>query len=205
VAQGVAYIRECLGVTMPYGGTHPVMGTHNHLMRLGNGLFLEVLAIDPDIDPPSRPRWFGLDDPFIRQRIAKKPVLLTWVVNTDHINQLLKQAPISFGKAELISRGELKWYFGLPRDGRLLSGGILPYAIEWQTPYHPAGKMADLGCRFKRLEIYHSNIPWLRDMLNAIGAAELVTLHALPAGEMPFLKAYIETPRGLKRIQSDWA
>src|SRR3954469_7122628 len=63
LAQGLAYLRDALGVDLPYGGAHPRMATHNHLLRLGPALFLELIAIDPTAPPPARPRWFQLDDP----------------------------------------------------------------------------------------------------------------------------------------------
>ena len=66
--QGVTYIQEQLGVAIPKGGEHPLMGTHNHLMQLGNDVFLEVIAVNPDAPTPDRPRWYGLDDPFVRGR-----------------------------------------------------------------------------------------------------------------------------------------
>jgi len=139
--QGLDHVRERLGVSMPFGGVHAKMGTHNHLMQLGNASFLEVIAINRDIEPPDRPRWFGLDDAFIRRQIIKEPTLLGWVVNTDDIDRLMKQANFSLGKAELITRGNLSWHFGLPEDGRLIAGGMLPYAIEWGTDHHPSAGM----------------------------------------------------------------
>ena len=75
---------------MPYGGVHIKMGTHNHLMQIGQGIFLEVIAVNPEIEPPNRPRWFGLDDAFIRQQIEIQSALLTWVVNTGNINRLMQ-------------------------------------------------------------------------------------------------------------------
>ena len=39
---GVDYVKQTLGVDIPYGGEHQQMGTHNHLMRLGHQIFLEV-------------------------------------------------------------------------------------------------------------------------------------------------------------------
>jgi len=33
LTQGIDYVKECLGVDMPYGGEHEKMGTHNHLMQ----------------------------------------------------------------------------------------------------------------------------------------------------------------------------
>lgn len=198
--KGVAYVRERLGVDIPYGGVHMKMGTHNHVMRLGDDIFLEVIAINPDIDPPERPRWFGLDDPFVRRQISEQPVLLSWVVNTKDIMNFLQQTTFSFGKAELLSRNNLSWYFALPDDGRLLAGGMLPYAIEWQTDIHPSIDMVDCGCRFQGLEIYHSHSVWLHSVLQSIEAESLVNISTLPPNTAPYLKAYINTPNGVKEL-----
>ena len=35
--QGVDHVRRALGVVVPPGGAHPLMGTHNCLMQLGDG------------------------------------------------------------------------------------------------------------------------------------------------------------------------
>jgi len=50
--EGVAHVRDKLGVEIPFGGKHPLMGTHNHLMQFGSEAFLgcdkrrSTLAID---------------------------------------------------------------------------------------------------------------------------------------------------------------
>jgi hypothetical protein len=198
LAQGVSFVQETLGVDMPYGGVHEKLGTHNHLMQLGDSTFLEVIAINPQGAPPERPRWYALDDPFVRRRITAQPALLTWVVNTDHIETLLRQAAVSFGQAERIRRGNLSWSFGLPRDGRLLAGGLLPYIIEWQTSPHPSRRMADLGCRLQGIEIHHPYPSWIRSVLASIGAADLAKIKALPRERAPLLKARIVTPAGIR-------
>jgi hypothetical protein len=202
LSQGVAYVRDSLGVVMPYGGVHSNMGTYNHLMRIGHGVFLEVIAINPEVEPPNRPRWFGLDDPFIRRQIGIQPALLTWVVNTTTINEIIQRATFSLGKAERIHRGDLSWYFGLPEDGRLLAGGMLPYVIEWQTDKHPSANMADLGCTFHGLEIHHPCPRWLQSALASIGALNLVKVHAITTNETPYMAAHIRTPHGMKQLYS---
>src|SRR5581483_3649792 len=83
--QGLAYVRDALGVDLPTGGAHPRMATHNRLLRLGDGVFLEVIAIDPAAPPPARPRWFQLDDPALQADLRRAPRLLTWVVRTSDI------------------------------------------------------------------------------------------------------------------------
>ena len=147
---------------MPYGGVHEKMGTHNHVLQLGGNVFLEVMAINPDTEPPENPRWYGLDDPYIRRQIKAQPTLLTWVVNTKNIEKLLQQTTFEFGKATLLSRGNLSWYFGLPDDGRLLAGGMVPYVIEWQTDRHPSEYMV----------VYTSDYRWQDDAWMSKKSAE---------------------------------
>ena len=200
--QGVEYIRESLGVDMPYGGIHMEMGTHNHLMQIGKNMFLEIIAINNEINRPKSPRWYGLDDPFIRKQIEIQPTLLTWVVNTSNIHELMQQATFSPGKAEVIRRGDLSWYFGLPSDGRLLAGGMLPYVIEWLTDKHPSENMVNLGCNLQGLEIHHPYSLWLQSALQSIDAANLVKINSLPENDLPYLKAQIKTPTGIKELLS---
>ena len=200
--QGVDYVADLLGVDIPFGGVHLKMGTHNHLMQLGNNTFVEVIAMNDEIEPPNSPRWYGLDDPFVRQQISVKPALLTWVVNTKNIKQLIEASNLSLGNAELISRGDLSWYFGLPKDGRLLAGGMLPYAIEWHTDTHPSKNMADLGCELHSFEIHHPHAQWLRKALESIGALSLVEIKEIPKNIAPYLTANISTPSGIKELSS---
>ena len=47
LGEGVAFASAALGVSIPPGGAHVQMATHNHLVRLGDGLFLEIIAPDP--------------------------------------------------------------------------------------------------------------------------------------------------------------
>lgn len=48
---GAEFVRRSLGVDPQPGGEHPRMGTHNLLRRLGDSLFLEVIAPDPAAAP----------------------------------------------------------------------------------------------------------------------------------------------------------
>lgn len=75
--QGVDYIRERLGVEIPAGGKHALMGTHNHLMRLGGTCFLEVIAVDPQAPRPERTRWYTLDDPALQAQLSQSPRIVT--------------------------------------------------------------------------------------------------------------------------------
>lgn len=199
---GVAYLREALGVDIPYGGEHLLMGTHNHLMQLGNDVFLEVIAVNPEASDPGRPRWYGLDDPYVAAQIARQPQLLTWVVNTADIAGLLRQTSLPLGVPERVTRGALSWYFGVMEDGRLPGAGLIPHVIQWHVETHPAGGMADLGCRLQRLTLYSAHAAWLAQQLAEIDAAQHVALGALAAGDLPYIEAHIETPDGLRVLSS---
>lgn len=200
--QGVAYVEEKLGVTVPFGGIHPQMGTHNHLASLGTESFLEIIAINPNGDPPQRPRWFDLDNPLMRNTLQGGPRLIGWVVNTNNINELIKRGLCSFGTPETIHRDHLSWQFGLPADGRLLGGGFLPYIIQWHSEEHPAAKMSDVGLRLKSLTCCHSNPKWLRSMLASIGADGLVRIKNASGPADTAFSALFETPRGEVRLHS---
>lgn len=200
--QGVDYIQHTLGVDIPNGGVHPKMGTHNRLMQLGDALFLEVIAINPNAPTPKQPRWFGLDDVYIRRSLEDGPALLTWVVNTGNIKSLMQKTSFDFGRPEPISRGNLNWYFGLPDDGRLLAGGMLPYLIEWQTDQHPARNMEDRGCKLERLTLYHPYATWLKHLLESIDIAHQISIESLPETVTPYMLALIETPGGVKELRS---
>lgn len=207
--QGVAYVKDQLGVDIPFGGVHATMGTHNHLMRLGKDMFLEVIAINPAGEMPGQPRWYGLDDPLVRRKIEQQPSLLGWVVNTQSIQSLLRQTCFPFGQIKQISRGDLSWYFGLPEDGRLFAAGIVPYVMQWQNDIHPANNMLDTGCQLQQLSLYHANADWLVGVLNQIGARKIVKIHSLADNAAPYIKARINTPDGVKYLSStsklDWA
>lgn len=200
--QGVVYIQEKLGIDIPKGGKHPLMGTHNHLMQLGDNVFLEVVAINPAAPPPLRPRWFGLDDPAVQHSIIKEPRLLTWVVNTTDLVGLQAQLDFAFGDVTPLSRGELSWLFAVPDDGRLLAGGLLPHAMQWQTDVHPSNNMADLKCRLSKLTIHCPYTPWLESILADLQATELVCVEPLTAQGQGYMTAEIETPSGLCTLSS---
>ncbi len=55
------------GVSFNVGGEHPVMGTHNRLLRLQADIYLEVIAANPT-GLPQRTRWFSIDDPKTKLR-----------------------------------------------------------------------------------------------------------------------------------------
>ena len=191
--QGVDYLRERLGVDIPRGGFHQTMGTHNHLMQLGDEAYLELIAIDPAAPAPEFPRWFDLDQALLRAEVKRQPRLITWVMNTPDIQRLAAAAGFDVGVPTALSRDKLRWEIALPDDGRLLADGLLPYCIQWHSRPHPSLAMADLGCRLEALQIHHGRPDWIASRLAALGADHLVEVIEIPDSETPYLSAKIDT------------
>ncbi len=200
--QGIEYIHCELGIDIPQGGFHATMATHNHLMQLGNSAYLELIAINQDAELPAHPRWFGLDESLMRESLRQKPRLITWVMNTQDIQLVKQDADFDIGTPTELQRNDLRWQIALTDDGRLLGNGILPYVIQWQSQPHPSGGMADLGCRLLSLDIYHNRVEWIHQKLVSIDAQTLVEIHEIDDSQTAYLSARIETPTGIKTINS---
>lgn len=198
--EGAAFIEKELGVRVPQGGEHRLMGTHNRVMALGEALYLEIIAVNPEAPPPSRPRWFGLDAPSVQERLALGPALLTWVVNVPDMSRLPEKNP--YGEALEMKRDHLEWLITVPSDGALPGNGWLPSIIQWKTDGHPAGGMTDLGCSLQKLAIYHRYSRRFYKNLEFVSADRLVDLHPIDDHEMPHMEAHIRTPDGSVKILS---
>ena len=59
---GTNILETKLGTKFSSGGEHQIMGTHNKLLKLQSDIYLEIIANNPDVDKPSRQRWFSLDE-----------------------------------------------------------------------------------------------------------------------------------------------
>lgn len=194
--QGVAHVQRALGVVVPPGGTHPLMGTHNCLMRLGDTLFLEIIAPDPGATP-QRTRWFSLDDPLMRARLEQAPQLISWVIRVADLGSALHMVDRTVGEAVPLTRGSLAWLISVPRDGSMPFEGAFPTFIEWPAGPHPASSMADLGCQFEHLAIEHPESAGIANALAPIFSDDRV---AIASGVTVGLRATINTPNGRREL-----
>jgi glyoxalase-like protein len=126
------------------------MGTHNRVLSLGRRQYLEVIAIDPQAPPPARPRWFDLDQPQMRARLASGPALIHWVERTTDIEAALRTYPEKVEVLDL-SRADYRWKIGVPADGGIPCGGRCPTLIQWQGDAHPADRLPPSGCELVAL------------------------------------------------------
>ena len=193
--QGAAWLADRLGVEPQAGGKHPLMGTHNRLLRIGVGCYLELIAIDPDAPAPSRPRWFSLDAPEMQARLAEGPLLVTWAVRTDKIVEAVTRVP-ELGQVHAATRGGLSWRITIPEDGSLQFGGLLPTVIQWDGDAHPAAALEQCGCELQELTLMHPMSAGLVPMFRALRIAGPVDLKAGPKE----LAAVLQSPKGLVKI-----
>ncbi|MBP0598795.1 VOC family protein [Herbaspirillum sp. LeCh32-8] len=193
---GMNWVAEMIGVSMAprIGGEHLRLGTHNALMSLGPGFYLEVIAVNPAAPRPSRARWFGMDAlaPDAPPRVAH------WVARTGDIHAAAQAATINPGIVEEMSRGSLQWLITIAADGALPCDGAMPSLIQWQSEPHPAAALPDLGCRLVQLNVVHPQAPAIRASLHAIGLQEERLI--LRDAAAPKITASIMTPQGLKTL-----
>lgn len=194
LALGVAYIEDLLGVPMQIGGQHQAMATHNCLLKLGEHCYLEVIAPDPTLPAPKRPRWFELDS----LQPTSAPRLATWVARTILIQSASELLHQQLGVVTPMRRGDLAWQITIPADGSLPFAGVAPMLIEWPRDQHPIQRLTDQGCRLLQLELHHPQASQIETMLSQIGMQDEVRWQT---AVQPQLIATIETPSGIKNIE----
>jgi len=205
--QGAAWCEATLGVLPGPGGVHPTMGTHNRLLRIATEAFpdayLEIIAIDPAAPAPGRPRWFGLDEPALRERVAQHPRLIHAVVRTPLVEMhrwglinvgIHPGEPIAFERQS--PAGPLAWRLLLRDDGARLHGGALPTLIEWKGDRHPAAAMPESGLTLGSLRL--AGLPKRAQDVLKLRGIEVAT-----EAQGPALTATFATPRGDVTLSSD--
>lgn len=147
-----------LGVALRPGGRHVRYGTHNRLLGLADGLYLEAIAIDPEAPSPPDPRWFGLD------AFAGPARLDKWVCRVPDIDAAIAALP-GVGRRVDLTRGDLSWSMAVPEDGLLPFDGMCPALIQWHSPVPPGQTLPPSGLRLTRLTVAHPRAGALADLL----------------------------------------
>jgi hypothetical protein len=186
-----------LGVRPQGGGRHLAMGTHNALIGLGTRLFLEIIATDPDGAVPSRPRWFDLDEPRMRAKLAEGPALVHWVARTNDIEGDAVRTQFDPGAILPMQRGDFTWRITVPDDGHLPAGGLVPTLIQWSERRHPADALPDAGVQLVALAGEHPEPALVRAALAVLGLSETLKV---TYGRSVRLAAMLRTPRGIVTI-----
>lgn len=208
---GAEHVASLLGVAPGGGGTHPRMGTHNRVLGLFGGLYLEVIAIDPAAPAPERARWFGLDSDPIRERLRDGPFLAHWAARVERpvdLSRWQAQYPDRIAPAIPMTRGALNWRLTVPDDGSLpawqgeaarAGDGLFPTLIQWDVANHPGVSLPRQDLALRRLRGQHPHAELLRQGLAWIGATDLIEIEQTDGP--PLLTADIDTPAGPKTLR----
>lgn len=173
--RGTAWMADRIGQMPSGGGKHPQMGTHNKLWRLGQ-CYMEVIAIDPEAEKPDHPRWFGLDELPVQDRLFEQPHLLTWVVRSKTLREDMARSPHNPGEMMQLKRDNLHWQISVPADGIPLKNGAFPSFIDWPEEVRtPVQSIPDSGLRVEKFTI--SGAPGLHKDLKILGATDLYERH----------------------------
>jgi Glyoxalase-like domain len=171
--EGIHFVHKKLGLEFQDGGDHVQMGTHNRLLRLDSGAYLEVIAVDPEGIKPNVPRWFGLD------RFEGIPQLVHWVVRVT--GDLEKVHLPEHGPVHAMTRGSFSWRITIPMDGSLPGDGLIPTLISWDArSSHPCNVLEPSGCQLIRLEGTHPEVDRIAERISVLGIEELIALRAGP-------------------------
>ena len=155
---GRAFVEAALGVRMQPGGKHARFGTHNMLLGLEDGLYLEIIAIDPDAPAPGRPRWFDLD------RFDGQPRIDNWICRTDGLDKATDVFPKA-GRPLRMTRDDLVWHMAVPDTGILPFDDCFPALMDWGDTAHPATRLNPSGCRLRELVVSHPEAVQLGAMM----------------------------------------
>lgn len=194
--QGCDWVEQHLGARPQPGGRHLPMGTHNALLGLGPRFYLEVIAIDPAGTPPSRPRWFDLDEPRLKAALAEGPQLVHWVVRTSDIAAAVRAVP-DLGTITPMTRDAWSWRITIPDDGHRPGRGLVPTVIQWSDAKHPADHLPDSGRRLALLGGEHPEPALVRADLAKLGLSDTLKVSY---AKSPRLAAMIRTPRGVATL-----
>ena len=206
--EGVAWCEATLGVAPAAGGEHPLMGTHNRLLRIATvdypRAYLEIIAVQPGRTPQRARRWFDLDEEAVRDTVRREgPRLLHFVAAVPDVRAALaawQRLGIARGEVVRASRetprGLLQWQITVRDDGQRLLAGTLPTLIEWGQ-VHPAPALPESGVSLQGMGASHPEAALLRSACDAVGLQGFVVKEGAAQ-----LCAVLDTPRGRVRLQS---
>ncbi|MBY6067019.1 VOC family protein [Leisingera aquaemixtae] len=188
--EAIAHTEDALGITLGPGGSHARYGTHNRLIGLEGGLYLEAIAVDPDAQPQEQPRWFNLD------RFTGPARLSNWILRSEDLAAEMPLLPPHAQRHVAMQRGDLRWLMTVPADGLLPYDNLFPAALQWQAE-PPAAKLPQSRCRLTRLTLSHPEAAGLQAALNRIISDPRIQVEQ----GAPAMMAEFGTPHGARVLR----
>lgn len=185
---GIRYVERQTGVRAVYGGKHPTMGTHNALLSLGNRMYLEILAPDPDA-----PQVTGM---LSGVKNLKQPWLFTWAAATSQIELTEERLRKAGFRTSGVKPGSRKRPDGIVLRWKSLklpqfTDPAVPFFIEWDSDSRHPSEDSPAGCTLESFVIAHPKAAELRGIFDALG----IQVEVKEADHLQFA-AGIRTPTG---------
>jgi len=189
LAAGTAAVEALVGMSAAPGGPHPGMGTRNTLMSLGDDVYLEIIAPDPEQPDPPNGRPFDID-------AMNEGRLITFAIHAsdgetiEDVTAAMAACGEDPGPISAMSRvkpdgEEIHWSLTMSAGP-----GLVPFVIEWGNTTHPA-TVTPTGCTLISLSGTHPDPDHIRALHSAIGIEVDVT-----AGDTVTFAATLDTPNG---------
>lgn len=176
--EGAAFVEQHLGVKPRPGGRHDGLGTHNMLLGLGRGTYLEIIAPDPAQPDPPHGRLFDLDEPSMRVMLEAEPRLIGWVARTPVLEAVAARLGRRAGEIREMSRGDLHWRMAFPPQRQDMDN-LIPALIEWKGE-GASSRIPDSHVRLLQLEAEHPEADAVRGALAERGLEEAVRVRRSP-------------------------
>ncbi len=130
LTEACAAFAKTTGVTPTPGGQHLGRGTHNALVGLTNGAYLEFIAADPAQPAPEHGRWMGVD-------LVTAPTLTRWAIRNVDIEAFAKTlhthrpdlSHLTEGSRRTTAGHTLAWRMTQPQPGPAVE--LIPFALDW--------------------------------------------------------------------------
>lgn len=207
--QGLDWCEARLGIRPASGGEHPLMGTHNRVLRIDSASFpaayLEIIAVNPALPSqrgPGSRRWFDLDSPALQADLKRRgPQLGHFVARVGDLQatvDALAGLGLDCGPVLELSRatphGLLQWRIAVRDDGQRLFGGALPSLLQWGL-LHPVAALPASGIALQSVQVSCMQPAALDAAYRLIGLEQVATQPG------PFaIRAQLSTPSGLVAI-----
>jgi len=185
---GIQFMKDKTGIEAVKGGKHPNIGTHNALLSLGEKVYLEIIAPDPEAK--------SLIEAYSFLKEMTTPTLFMWAARTDKMDDLLKRVQgagyknsgIIPGSRQRADASVLKWR-SLLVETDITS--VVPFFIEWDiNSKHPAID-SPKGCTIDSFEIEYPETEKLKTVFT-----QLQIDVPLKKGTKASLHLKINSPKG---------
>lgn len=165
--QAIKEFKDKYYLDLVYGGKHESFGTHNALLNLGHGCYLEVLAPDPENTTFDGPRWMGAD-------LSQQPVVCRWALKSNDLEkdkEALQKVNSAYGNIIEGSRQKtdgstLRWQMIRPLPTPLID--IAPFMVDWKdSDSHPTDSLPE-NCELLSIELAHPEVEKMKPLFSEL-------------------------------------